>query len=635
MRIIDRIVQGLFGRQLEASPSTSQHTNSHQPPGSPQPSVANTAREDLRYPPADAGLPLGSVEQLLQIQDALIERTKLLTASRGERFDTKYGNPIRRMARTISTLPATQAGLYAGPGGLFTACMESAFFSCQASDGKIFTGSLGVEARHLMEPRWRYVCFLGGLLHPIGKTLQYCRVLDAQGNAWASRVEPILDWAQDHPSNVFCHWPKDSFEPGPAGATAMLIPQIVGEDNLRWLEEASPELITALTGIATGDRNDRWAIAFDCVSGMWSSLCAMEKARRPATYGAVQHGSHLASHLIDLMSDLVDRKAWVVNERVMHADATGVYIEWPEGGDDMLSNAKKTDKQGMPMTTNGLMNALLETDLVVSDDAIGFMREVVVEGGEIKPALKLKKPEAILRGYTTADFASCRPVTPEGIRKTDPIAQAEQATKARQEVITKGNATPARPAPADTKTLHHTAISTPNMPPAPRADPLPSTLLSEAHPEPEPKPPTAPEQQEAQAPAQKIDVAANLEAVEPPINPEPVLKYSDILPPHLRRGKMPAAATELLGKLVKEWQEKAPNEHMRTVESGAAIALDMLKDFTANPVNFLEAMANAGLLYVPMETPGKKISDVIIPEGSGKKVRCFVISKGIASQLGM
>lgn len=428
------------------------------------------------YPPRHDGIPLASKEELIEVQEDLIRRLKLHAAALKTDFYERFEIPITNLATYISNIPGSKDAIYGGPGGLFRACLECAFYSYQSSDGKIFTGQLGVEDRHLLEKRWRYICFLSGLLFPIGQTLEKIRVTNDSGEGWLIRADSLTQWAENSQSeHYYVGWPREDVAPGPSVLGGALSIQIAGTAAIRYLEEGSSALTTAYSEIASNLRTDFNSIAFDLVASMWERLKKAELARLPQNYGRVQFGQHNAPIIVDAMRECIAEGKWIVNEKSVLADSTGVYLIWPRAGHDLLASAKITALKGMPSSSSGLLQVMLDEKMLFTDAQQSAYVDVADADGELHMAVKLIKPDSCVEGYVPSDYL--KPVIASEVAKTDPLVEVDLQTK---------NAKRSTPAPTPAPVTETKPASTANKEekpervipeaPPPSADPLAATL---------------------------------------------------------------------------------------------------------------------------------------------------------------
>ena len=600
---------------------------------------ARAVRSDpgaIVYPPHDPGLPLVTSEELVDAQAAILRRLKVHAAQSPALFEQRFLGPVRRTAAYIGNLPATSDGIYSGPGGAFRASVDLAFATFQASDGRIFTGGLGVEQRHLLEARWRYVCFLAGLLWPVGVTLEKLSVTSADGKNWSPRVGGLEPWARSSSvGRVYCSWPMMPFDPGPSPTAGAVLLSIIGEEPIQWLETGSPGLLTALIAIASGMRTEANGTAFDLVQRMWERVSEVELARRPQSYGRLQYGAHAGPHLVDAMRALLEGGTWAVNQPPLFADAKGVYLVWPDAAQPIQEQMRANSLHGVPGTAAGLLAQLEGAGLIQTSQEAGPFVEVASNDGEILSAIKLAKPNSLIENYNPQDFKKSRPVAMEDVVKEDKLAVVATASqKAKSE----------QPSPAPAAAPEKAAQL---EPPKAGEDVLQQTLVIAEGEAPAEAPPVVAQ------PAKNTDVprAASAPKDAPEIKTVPAktpaatgqvngvkaaegeeIRYAENLPSDVRRTLKPLVA-EQLGKLVVHC--KKPDAPTRQLNTGLAVQMDALKEVAANPFDFLRDLSMVGYLHVEPSKPGKLIHDVLIPEGSSNKCTCFILSTVLTDKVGL
>jgi hypothetical protein len=606
---------------------------------------------DVFYPPRDPGLPIKAAELLVQDHLDVLQMLRLHAAETAERFDQRFLAPITRLAELVNTLPATPDASFSGAGGLFRACMETGFHAFRASDGRIFTGAQGVEARHRLEGRWRYVCFTAGLIYPIGASLCSMSVIDTTGRKWSPELESVLEWARQNQSDrVFASWVTDVVAPGPAPVSATFALKVLGRANVEWLNEGSAELVSTLLDIVTvSGAVQKDGVAASLVREIWGAVQERETARRYQNYGRLTIGSHVSPYLLDAVVALAKAK-WRFQESVMFADTSGVYLHWPLAGEDIISYCTERGYTGIPSTEQALLTLMVSNGLVVSGvDRIALL-EIAGPGGEVVMGVKLKHPELVVPDDKTLEqIAGERKVSMSLVRASDPLTRAQIALKT---TAAQPAATPA-PTPPNSTPLAAASDELVGVPP-----PASSLRFDEINPleilgshgassEPDQDGTDAEPVALAAVSASQQDTTSELSQSgkgtsrsarqqEPgAIVEAPEIKYSELLPEDVA-AKFRNVDAELLGRLVHVWRRKAADGRvMRVCEHGIAFELDLLADYTQDPAGFLSHLGAQGFLFSERTTPGKMIYPVAATEGSRKTATCFIILHHAAKKLGM
>ncbi|TWO71469.1 hypothetical protein FN976_11170 [Caenimonas sedimenti] len=581
-------------------------TPAQHPPSSPQrvapPIQAAIPATALRYPPADPGLKILDPDAILVANEDLVRRLRLHAAAAEHDFEQRFIEPLKRLAVHINALPATSTSLFSGEMGLFRAALECAFFAFQSSDGRIFTGSEGVERRHELESRWRYLCFLVGMFYPLGKPLERLVVTSEAGASWPRHFKGLTQWASDGGlDRVFVSWATvdDTEQIGPGTAGLALLPNIVGSVNLQHLENGAADLVASLYDLASGAPG-RSLIAQQVVVGCWTKIMVREHARRPQAFGRVVAGTHQGPYLAGALRALVEARTWVPDRSPLFVDQNGVYLRWPEAAADLIRYGQDRDYAGWPTEAATVAKLLRAAELVTGSGSDVGIVEVVSDDGEIWSALKVVNPLAVLEDFDSADYRRETGRTLEAVIAADPLAAAAQA--------------PAPPAPRPSST-------------APAAREPKSRAAAQV------REPVEPIQVDDEAPApaeppKTGEVSSPVTVPEPtrPLREAPDIRYADLVPEDVQNTLGNSLHVELLGKVVKAWRERGEHSKtMRRVDEGAAISFDFLTSNIRDVPTWVEAMGRAGFINTPAQTPGLKVQKVSIPEG-GSKVQAVVLS---------
>lgn len=578
------------------------------------------------YPPRHDGIPIATAVEMVQAQAELMRRLKLHAAALKGQFRERFEIPVENLAEYISNIPASKDSIYGGPGGLYRACLECAFFSYQASDGKIFTGQLGVEDRHLLEKRWRYTCFMSGLMFPIGQTLEKIRVTDDAGAGWLIRAESISRWADKvGTGHYYVGWPREDVEPGPSVLGGALTIQIAGVESIRYLEEGSAALTTAYTEISSGIRTDFNAIAYDLVQSMWERLKKNEMARLPQNYGRVQFGQHNAPIIVDAMRECLSSGAWAVNKNAVLADKTGVYLVWPRAAKDLLESAKITSLKGMPSTPTGLLQVMVDEKMVHVDAQQSAFVDVADADGELHLAVKLVKPDSCVEGYNPSDYVAA--VVAQEIAKTDPLVEESLKGKQKTSEAVVDVAEPAKAA-GDAKSRVIPAA------PPPAADVLMATLGSPAAvkekepaiaPAAAPEPPPAPAIVPTPTPATPTSSPATT-------NADPEAKAGYTVPEDVvRQMRKPFAL--MLERVMQELKKQEYSVLIITINPEyVAIPYEAVAKAITAPSDLLIALQKLGWLHPDPSKPRAMVHNLSVTPGGTAKAQYVMFSRGFVKK---
>jgi hypothetical protein len=586
----------------------------------------------IKYPPQDPGFTLVSVENLLTVQKPIIDLLRGHAALSNELFMSRFGDPIRNLAQLIGNIPGSASGVFGGEGGLFRACLEMGFYCFRGSDGRIFTGSSGVEERHLLENRWRYVCFCAGLMYPVGATLDGLSLVDHGGKAWSPELDTLHD-VIGVGEQYWVTWRKNSCEPGPAALSGMLAARILGRTNIDWLNQGSPELFRKIIDITTGSPNVKGLIANDLIKELWSGVHEREMARRHQNYGLLVVGSHISPYIIDAMLSLKESH-WVVNEKTLFADKDGVYIQWPAGGTDILNFCKNKDYRGIPNTENALLTMMAGNDIVESNfDGISIT-EIADKNGEIVCAVKLTKPGMLVENLSVYSKPESKILSIAKIVASDPLAASapDEAAEKPMPKKKKESSKSGDEKPSPTLDMLEIGAGEPvdDMATSSSSSEVDETTekteLVQNIPEPLPIPKASPK-------AEKNESAGNSPSSQ--FKEGVAINYADLVPKDIRDQLKPHS-NEILGKVISSWKT-AGDEVMfkRITKFGAAIENEFILKTSTRALDAILEWSSIGLLYIDPSRSGVKVHQISEVEGGAKKISCIIFSKSMTARFGL
>lgn len=639
----------LFRRPTAESgtPPAPAYAVGRRPHASPE-ALRATNIEDVVYPPQDPGLPVEAADVLLSDQAELMRMLQLHAAASPARYEERFTQPLRRVAEYVNLLPGSATSAFSGVGGLFRASCETAFSAFRASDGRIFTGEMGVEDRHKLEGRWRYVCFLAGMLYPLGASLAAMSVINTRGARWSSELDPIADWAsRTNSDRVYVTWLDPRATPGPSPLTGTLALRIVGRENIEWLNEGSPQLIASMIDIVTDAPAAKRLIAGSVVKDMWSAVREREQGRRTQNYGQLSIGSDIAPYLLDALVALA-RSSWKMNKSVIYADAAGVYIQWPRAATEIIDYCRKQGYPGVPATDTALLSIMVSTRIVIAEfDGVALM-QIADQHGEVTSAVKLTKPAVVLGiDETLESVAANRPVAMSAVRAADPLSPKGTQQSSGNRNGSEPQQPVARPVVAMPRAENQKSAAVQAAPTLDLLDPLevlnpqedvnseevetdsaPSVAANDS---PAPNPSSPPNS--ASPPVQSPHSGAASAKPTKPAGQKgkglvegAEVRFADFLPPDVK-DSLPNYYGEVLGRLVHTWRNKANGEWlMRMCENGAAFEVKLLGEFTKDVPAFLSALGERGLLFTSPSTPSKMIYPVPLTEGGQKSATCFILA---------
>lgn len=313
-----------------------------------------------RYPPSDPGLPAAPVPAIVASQRDLIDRLRRVSGFDDPTFESRCLAPIQGVARYVHLLPATAFEHFAGAGGLFRYCVEMALFSRQAAEGRMFAHAASAEARRDLEPRWKYACFLAGLLSELHRPLAALVVTDPTGRVWPTFLGSLDAWLRAVQAERY-HVAWQGRPPGlPASAEgAAVFGDIIPKGALAWLNEASPALVAEVFGTALGQAGTGGGVA-SVVGATRERVLHVEASTRRTRYGQLRVGHHLELHLVDAIRQRVAAGGWGANPRQgpLWFGTDGLYLEWPVAAGAIRDDLMRNGTPGIPLCAFTLAEVL-------------------------------------------------------------------------------------------------------------------------------------------------------------------------------------------------------------------------------------------------------------------------------------
>lgn len=576
----------------------------------------------VQYPPQDPGFECAEAVSLVEAQHGIMAMLRMHAASDIALFRTRYEQPVLNVAEYISNLPGTSSGVFAGEGGLLRACIEVAFNSFRSSDGRIFTGASGVEERHLLEVRWRYVCFAAGLLYPIGAAIQSMQVLNEDGSRWSAELDSLQLWVGVG-SRYWVSWTDEDVEPGPAPIMGMLVNRLIGRENINWLNQGSPDLIKRLVEIVSGSKSAESSLAATVVKGVWSAVHEREVARRHQNYGRLAVGSHISPYIIDAMV-VLSKQSWEINKKTMFVDASGVHLEWPAAGTDIINFCRDRGYPGIPSSEGALLSLLNANKIIATGMDGAIFEEIANADAEVVNAVKLSKPGMLVDDPAAYAKPTSRLVVMADIVEADPLTAPSPEKPARKPSEKKpkpNDTTTVRPT-LDTLDVEQVATNNDAPPVVPEVKQADKSVTLEAK-------ATEPVvvSQVGKSPQTPHDQATSKEGAE--------IKYASLVDKDVA-DKLKPHAKEILGKVIHAWREKSEPEFvMRMTECGLAVQKDFILLCSSRGPDAILEWAETGLLYIDPMRPGVKIHQIATVEGGAKKVECIIFARLTAKLLGL
>jgi conjugal transfer pilus assembly protein TraI len=552
------------------------------PADSGAPEAPDLGEEIPHYPPLQKGLPVVSVERVLEMQSALVHSIHQTLGLERSHFESLIRPVLERYAGFVHLLPTTERDHHCDAGGLLRHGLEVAYWAARASEGVVFAADGTPLERKRLEPRWHVAVCMAGLLHDIGRPISDLTVGDARGTMqWDPYAESLIEWAQrQRLKRYFLFWrpQRHGLHEYFAGLAAahVLTPQLS-----RWLTEPEPEIMGALMQAimdpaATTSQDLEHPVAQLVTS-------AAEHSRGKDLETRNHHCDDdaavpLEQHLFDAMHVLLASGTWTINRRGARVWVTsdGLFVVWKPAVGEILQRLKRDRTPGVSLDPRVLAELLIA-------------RGLAIPYGDKDGASYPYWPVA----PTLLDSPDGKPVTLDMLRIADThlLFESEPPSVVAARVGDREEEpypiTPKRPAPVPSSPVMHTtdaapaAIPPPSVPRGASASPL-----SEPHPQVTTPP--------AEPPAQ------------PTIGPSISAHFAgDALDEQGEAGRLLLAMARDVASNTRRWGETLTRIGDRVLVRYP----DGVSPY-GDPVQVLNALSNAGWLDLDPTAPFKKVREL-------------------------
>ncbi len=369
-------------------------------PAAAQAATVSRPRVPSNYTPHDPGIPVVSIDEILEPHQDLMQRIHLAYGAPEERCVLHIDSVVRRYAQYVHLLPATASNFFSEQGGLLRMGLEVGFFSLQASDSVIFEGRQTVTHRMHLEPRWRYATFLAGLLSEVHRVFSQLNVTSGDdGTDWPAYLLPLTTWCQQRTvDRYYLRWSPRPLEARAQGL--FVAPYILEPKIMDYLSDSNTSIVPHLLGCISGIPSHREANVIDsvvrrCAAGVIDRYIAATASR----YGKPIVGAHVERYLVDAMQRLVIKGAWLINvpKTRLWYGADGMFLVWPGAANDIVKLLEKDHLPGIPKSPDSIAHTLVDAHAFTPNDQGGFIWIIKPpEATEPVPAVKLTTPLMLL-----------------------------------------------------------------------------------------------------------------------------------------------------------------------------------------------------------------------------------------------
>jgi len=360
--MLNKLIDFLFTTEVKPSKPTPSKQEVKQ--------VVNDVHLVPRYPPFDNGVPVITIDQLVETQSELIGRIRAAFGYSPAEFDNMVMSVIRNYAAYVHLLPATSREHHNNAGGLFRLGLEIGFYALQAADGKIYSNKDTAERRRALHPKWVYATFVAGLCSEMYLPYTTMTILSKSGSKWPSVSKRLYDWAvENDSSNYYIHWTDNiassgqSWQASPIYVLSMVLPAHARD----YLNEGNEIIFSSMMNTIAGmSRHSDGNLIGELVRQYKDLIIDKDIKANPAFYGKLTVGSHLAPNVIDIMRELIKDGVWTVNSKNSRIWYTseGCFIVWSTAFTEITNVMKKRNIAGTPSSPETMIEMLLNSNLI-------------------------------------------------------------------------------------------------------------------------------------------------------------------------------------------------------------------------------------------------------------------------------
>lgn len=612
------------------------------------------------YPPVDAGLQFVDAQRILDGQQEMLARLRILAGGDAAHYDRFYLAIVRQLATYVQLLPASKSDTHQGAGGLFRLCLEMGFFSLQAAERIVFAGQESVELRRELEPRWRYATFISGLCSELYRPLSDMIVTDQTGQAWPKHLKSLTDWSGDIGADrYFIQWqkarPLHSLVAGRADV-AIVMRSILPDYALQYLEDASSSIIPVVFAVASGSSHPSDNQVAKVVYDTREKILKRDEALRSDHYGKQKVGNHLEPYFLDAMRHLYRTGAWTINgnkSRLWYS-LDGLFLIWKSAAKDIIQHTNDNGVAGVPRDIGTLAEMLCDAGITERNGASPLWVISTTESADEWQALKVAQPVSVLEddeiepvqvSIKKGQITPAKPVTAPvkatsaatpamAIPETEIVADNAPAEKPPK-VKTRPKESKPQPEPIDAQRDLTALVEHVDIPVAAsdnNAREVENTVDAGSE-----NKPTAVAPQMAAAPATPAAQRSRAKAAESAdpdaeiAPPMAVSSYADHVNESARSG-LKSDILEVVGKLIDDYKKGKNKASILDVPQGIAFENQQILRYGVTFNRLIGLLHANDWLESPAGNPNGKIIKVQGP--AGRSMNCIVIKHRAAIHLG-
>lgn len=379
--------------------------------GAHQPDLTDT---DIAYPKPLQYIKAKNPREMIKGQAYVLSHIAMQSGLKEDEFIRYVITPVENFAAWVQLLPASESYHHTSIGGLFAHSLDVGLRALKVFENRNLYVEGSAVSREGNLPRFRLACFLGGLLHDIGKIFEDVTVVNREGEVWCSQIEPLYVWAMksEHKEYKFI-WRKGRYLESHELYTPYYIPKILSFEVLKYLSEGDPNVARILIGCLSSNTADVYGRMSQIISKADGSSTEYDTKHKHSK-DASEYAYPIGLTFINCLRELSVNGGIKVNDKDSSVFITehGAFILWTEKFFAQLDPLLKA--AGFPA-----VEKRLELANLLVDSSVARVNEVEIpnqEDPEVYPLWKVGiKTQTVEGQEKRIDFFALRMNNPQRI----------------------------------------------------------------------------------------------------------------------------------------------------------------------------------------------------------------------------
>lgn len=348
---------------------------------------------DVSYPKPQQYIQIKHPRDMVKAQAYIMSKVSQQSGFQEDMFIPYFMVPVENFAAWVQLLPASEDWHHSTLGGLFAHSLDVGLRALKIFENRnLYVEGTGLSLEGSL-PRFRLACFLGGLLHDVGKIFEDISVTNRKGEMWVPQIEPLYTWALRTQSTEYqIIWRKGRYLESHELYTPYYIRSIIPTNVLQFLSEGDPNVARILVGALSSN-------ATDVYGRLWNIIKTADTTS--SQYDLVTHKNERTAELakefafptgikfIEAVNQLLDERVWSINKPKgqIYVFESGAFVLWNKLTFAALSSKLKA--LGFPAYTHSMEVARLIVESTVAAPNEVPLGETQAQGFQMVPLWKI------------------------------------------------------------------------------------------------------------------------------------------------------------------------------------------------------------------------------------------------------